>query len=129
MNLSTILWSVPIAHVTLTRTEIELLLGCSQHHYDGHCRDVGRQGGFLYGWANRLNYFNPVPNAPSVLIDDATFRQLDTCAKLLEMPLHIAETEAEQTVRHTLRGQIARALAEINAFVRAERERLLPQSP
>ena len=75
-----------IVNFTLAREEIDHLLVISARHYDGKCRDAGKQGGFIYGWMNRLNFArterSPLANEIEL---EATIQQLDTVTKILEM--------------------------------------------
>lgn len=63
----------PRAEITFLPEEAALVLSMTQAHYDGECRKAASPGGFLY----RLR---TVPQA------SLTFRQVDTLAKILEMP-------------------------------------------
>lgn len=77
---------VPKADVCFTEDEYDLMLACSEGHYDGVCRDAGCESvlyengrpGFLRSasWASHSTGGAPVA---------FTFRQLDTLAKILEV--------------------------------------------
>ena len=68
----------------LTKKRIEHLIQQSEIHYDFTCQSAGRHGGFIYGWRNQLELM-ALRNTNSVEIV-TTFREIDTCCKILEMP-------------------------------------------
>jgi hypothetical protein len=67
------------ACVRIDAAVIAYLMDCSKRHYDGHCRSVGQEGQFLYGWNNRVTWANGETTV------EASFRELDTLAKLCEV--------------------------------------------
>jgi len=46
------MWYQPQADVEVTWTEVESLMLLSERHYDVKCRELGQQGGALYGMRN-----------------------------------------------------------------------------
>ena len=68
------------AEITLTRSELEHLIDMSSKHYDTRCKLSSEQGGFIYGWMNRL--WKPEDNEVTVT---ATIRELDLITKILEV--------------------------------------------
>ena len=71
------------ACVVIDPAVIEFLLDCSKRHYDGHCKSIGEPGGFLYGWRNVILWAADRGESTSEVA--ATFRELDTLAKLCEI--------------------------------------------
>jgi hypothetical protein len=69
--------------------ELDVMLFCSERHYDGRCKQASRPGGFLYGVKNRMavdfELHSETPNQElpfhGLDVDD-----LDTLAKILETP-------------------------------------------
>lgn len=79
------------AVLELSREELDLLLVHSQQHYDGYCRSVGQpgEGAFLHGATVCQDY-----NQGGRITVSWTFRQIDTCCKLLEHPVRGFEDKA-----------------------------------
>lgn len=73
----------PIAWVPLTDLEVDILVTCSQLHYDVLCRRAGELGGFIFGWKNSTRWAveqgGPVPE------QKVTLRDIDHCLKILEV--------------------------------------------
>lgn len=65
----------------LTVVEVAILMVLSERHYDGHCKSVGKSGGFLYGLSNMVEWAKEEDrDIPSLL----TWHQVDTLCKILE---------------------------------------------
>lgn len=81
----------PLCEVSFTKEEVELMMKLSALHYDAHCREVGKVGGFLFGLNNR--YVLEVPEVVAAVGNTASlsFRQIDTLCKILEQ-IHVAKT-------------------------------------
>ena len=77
-----ILTAKPVFNFTLTRAHVDLLTRLSAVHYDSVCKAAGCVGGFLYGWNNQQQQALEQQEAAPEL--SATWRQLDTCMKILE---------------------------------------------
>ncbi len=73
----------PEFHMTLDLLVVEALMLLSKHHYDGLCRRVGGNGGFLYGWKNRRDWAE-VDGDPTCAVS-GSFRDLDLTLKLCEI--------------------------------------------
>jgi hypothetical protein len=43
-----------LTEVSFTKEDVDFLIDCSEHHYDGTCRRVSQEGGFVYGMRNVL---------------------------------------------------------------------------
>lgn len=71
--------SIPEFNINLTLEEVRAIQAIAALHYDSVCKRAGEQGGFIYGWVNRLT-----PPDPLSFVT-ATHRQLDTVCKILEM--------------------------------------------
>lgn len=71
------------AKIFFTKEEVQGLMWLSAHHYNGHCKQVGCVGGFLYGMMN--SYFElDGKQYGEDTYHDLTFRQIDTLAKITE---------------------------------------------
>jgi len=46
----------PYFVLPLTRQHIDALKVLSGHHYDAMCKMASKQGGFLFGWSNSLQF-------------------------------------------------------------------------
>lgn len=97
----------------LSQVEVDLLLLCSEHHYDLHCRSVSQSGGFLNGIRNRLKF----DTNPTHTLD---FDEIDTLCKILEGRGALTDRLNADALAERLHGY----LQEINAEVR----RLNPRS-
>lgn len=71
------------AKLTLSKAEADHLSGLAARHYDRHCRLSAQQGGFIYGW---LNMFEDGAAPGDFIVVLASFGELDTAAKILELP-------------------------------------------
>ena len=69
-----------IVNFEISREELEHLIKVSSIHYDRKCQDASKQGGFIYGWKNRLEF-----NRTDSVEVNATICELDTVTKILEM--------------------------------------------
>lgn len=105
----------PIANVTFSREELELLLDLSTNHYDGVCREfsnersIGGRPGLIRGMMNCERH------DPHYL-HQLTFRQLDTLAKILEMGIYLPDKKrAAQSI--TLGCAIRQTLISLNESV------------
>lgn len=72
---------VPRFRMIVPKPMIEALMLFSEHHYDGRCKDVGRVGGFVYGWNNMAE------DCKTEVLVRASWQQLDITLKLCESPL------------------------------------------
>ena len=76
----------------ITRAEVEHIRECSARHYDGKCKSASLQGGFVYGWRNRFDWYseggkektptNKDLNAKATV--HATRHEIDLTCKILE---------------------------------------------
>lgn len=73
---------VPEFWIALDLATAQLLQRLSIGHYDGTCISAGMVGGFIYGWCNLLS----MPPIEPGLEVKATWRQLDICLKICELP-------------------------------------------
>ncbi len=84
----------PSGELTFTKEEVELLMKLSASHYDAHCREVGKVGGFLFGLNNR--YVVEVPEVVALgNTVSLSFREIDTLCKILEQ-LNFAPHDAAE---------------------------------
>ncbi len=72
MNLKKISFS-PKVLIELPDQELDLIIECAKHHYDGTCRQAAAVGGFLHGMSN----FREHPHS-------LTLRELDLISKIVE---------------------------------------------
>jgi hypothetical protein len=106
MKLISIYFS-PTARVSFTAMELEFLMACSAHHYDGTCEDAGREGGFLFSlnsWAKHMDSLDHT----------LTWRQVDTLCKILEMPATAGELKEVELFRRVLRGKLMETMKTLN---------------
>lgn len=78
-------------NIELTQDEVRIIHTVSQKHYDATCRaasaerqDNHHQENFLTSWRNILKYYADYPDEERKPTISATWRQLDTCCKILE---------------------------------------------
>ncbi len=83
-------------------------MGLSAAHYDGHCKAVGRVGGFLYGIHNAVCEFVEPADAPVPRL--LSWREVDTLCKILE--------QARTPEGHALYDQMRTMLRDMSAEVR-----------
>ncbi len=76
------------AEITLTRKELEVIKKCSEAHYDGVCKSISREGGFIYGWFNKLGVKNSIT-------ETVTFNTCDIIAKTLEVQRYMPKEDIE----------------------------------
>lgn len=99
----------PVYRLMLTSEHTALLTKLSQLHYSPECIVAGRQGGFLFGWANQAAWAAPNDPPPAMSGGD---RELDICLKIMEMSdTPGLLTREERDVRDLLRAAIRLALA------------------
>ena len=74
----------------LTLEEMDILMACSECHYDGRCKFASFKNekdplasGFLVGWQGRMRMNHARPDLRPMEIV-ATSRELDSCMKILE---------------------------------------------
>ena len=108
---------IPQARINFTRREVDLMLMCSECHYDAVCKSLSTKGedqsgllrgnlsGLLCQLKSRIEREIPLPFL--------SFRELDTFAKCLEMYPHIGNVEAGAEA-FMLGGKLHRALKAIN---------------
>ena len=72
----------PVAEITFTQKELDLMCECSNKHYDGKCQQASRVGGFLYG----MN--NPGFDDNDTRSHSLDFGKIDTLLKILEQGVY-----------------------------------------
>lgn len=79
--------------VGLTLAHVEVLKKAADWHYDAVCQAAAKPGGFIFGWHNTLVFCSEegaeLPNC------QASFRDLDTCLKILEIANRVCIPEPE----------------------------------
>lgn len=114
MKLETIEF-VPRCALEFDADEVRLLMRLSALHYDAHCREVGKVGGFLYGLNNR--YVEVVPEVVALgNTVTLSFREIDTLCKILELG-HMTradEKKPDYEASLRLREQLGDCLRKLN---------------
>ncbi len=111
----------------LTRADIDLLILCAKHHYDGVCQEMGLAG----GEQSLKSYWKASRNGKLVILRDAylsdegertaaslTQREIDTMLKILEMRHFVPGVDME------LAGFLQRRLQEAFQAINCEYYRL-----
>ena len=93
----------------LTDNQMAVLETLSAVHYDGVCKDATKGGGFLFAWKNART------DVPAIGLR-ASFREIDTCLKILEGLMMPPPTmsEAQQIAGHKLVKSFREALVQAN---------------
>jgi len=100
----------PEFHLTISKEIVLLLSRKSKQHYDGTCRNASEQGGFIYGWVNRLNETNAT--------FPASFRQLDLTVKIFGGFIHQgSDTDYDKKRMMEYSSFVRRLLNESNEFI------------
>ena len=87
-------------HFTLSDAEFEILVRLSASHYDHVCKSASKDGGFLNRWQRSHEVWKECENPDGVKELTATFRDLDTCLKIMEMPTLITNAEQLRLLRN-----------------------------
>jgi hypothetical protein len=104
--------------IEISGAELQALLTCGEAHYDGRCRsDVGC-GGFVWGWMNTFRLDGEYgcikkllrANTDRVVVVEASFRDLDSCAKILE----VVPSDVDAEVAARLKLAMHQAMRELN---------------
>jgi len=111
----------------LTIAEVELIRKVSAKHYDSVCRNASIGEGyfpdnrnFLTSWRNTLDNYEKYPPtdediaAGFVTMVSATWRQLDTCCKILEQSNLFMLTPIDALAAKHLREDFHKGLREAN---------------
>ena len=105
-----------IVHFRLTGRELEIIFKTAEHHYDDKCKSAVIPGpnAFVNGWKNRLfmsGGFNARNRKENVEVS-ASWRDLDTVAKILEMSAYGLFENAEVAPLRTAVRALMTAIAE-----------------
>lgn len=86
--------------VIISKADIDLIIECGERHYDWRCKEAVRQGGFVWGWRNRvcmaflanLTGEFDYSNVPAETADEisVTVRQADLICKILEIGCYLS---------------------------------------
>jgi hypothetical protein len=93
-------WFMVEVDLDITKKALGVMLRCSEAHYDGKCKAASKQGGFLYGWKNHFE----LPESKNFIRVRATWRQVDTLCKILEMERHFSDRGDSQPVYQAIRA-------------------------
>ena len=110
------LHAIPSFLLTITREELAVLLDCAGTHYDSVCKSSSLQGGFLYGWKNQFFFLSDGEATPNEVNVTATWREMDTCLKILEMPRHHVAMRA-QNLSHSLRQYLRQSQTHLTHLI------------
>jgi hypothetical protein len=112
MKLDSIFFT-PKAEVSFTSAEYELMLECSAVHYDGVCKDVGKEKLFNgeAGMLWRAHRIHINTGHQSVTF---TFRELDTLAKILEMGHCLPDYMSRSLLIGQLQATLSKTLQALN---------------
>lgn len=116
----------PIATLSFNDDEIDILLRCSEAHYDADCRAAGKVGGFLYGIRNLRESHDTIQREQlergeiqfaTDATHDLTFREVDTLAKISQIGSSLFTDERPTKLHFQLRRVLKRLneLATISA--------------
>lgn len=89
----------------LTDEQLYVLQTLSSVHYDGVCKQAAKLGGFIYGWTN-ARAFTKDANLK------ASWRELDTCCKILEgigPPLNADEEDVARDLAQKFHAALSHA--------------------
>lgn len=78
------------AMLVFSLEEIDVMLDCSAHHYDGLCKDASRPPS---GWLYRLRQQEVVEPG---LAHELDWRQIDTLAKIVEVAPHLRDVKKNE---------------------------------
>jgi hypothetical protein len=109
----------PEFRMALTLEDVAILMKTSAKHYDSVCREASAtrefskdNSNFITSWQNILNSYKQFPlDEGEIGMVTATWRQIDTCLKILEQT-HIL-TDIEQVVAGRIRYDFIRALSTV----------------
>jgi hypothetical protein len=48
--------AIPKFNLVLNETLVNVLIKLSESHYDSTCKSASKQGGFLFGWRNQIEF-------------------------------------------------------------------------
>lgn len=106
--------------IKISDDEIDVLLICSDHHYDGVCNAAGRPGseGFITKWKKMKKTYEDL----GIEIDlAATFRDLDCSCKILEVSAMCERSglisKEQQLISLSLQSKMTRAMQRANQEV------------
>lgn len=117
MTITVEIRTVPRFHFLLDLDTVDAAMALARTHYDLACKQAGRIGGFLYGWANICTANNAASGDPDwdgPMTCEATPRDLDLFLKICE-PTRVAVlskliTPAQAVALDALCAVILRAL-------------------
>lgn len=90
----------------LTEEQIDLMMRCSQKHYDATCRAASVQGGIIYSWKRSYEWARE--NDGTVWPLQATSSDLDLCLKIMEYRV-IPSTDEEFAMQRDIFMKFLRA--------------------
>lgn len=102
--------AAPIAWVPLTDQQVDVLITCSQLHYDLLCRRASEPGGFIFGWKNGTRW--AAEQKDLVSAQQVTLRNIDLSLKILEVQPPTLDLEVLQR-RHDLHALLLRLADEL----------------
>lgn len=99
-----------VFYLTISKEMVDLLFRKSTDHYDTACRLASRQGGFIYGWINCVNFDTSCK---------ASFRELDLTLKICEGFNHLgSDTDNDKKLMIEYSDFVRRLLEKSNDFIK-----------
>jgi len=95
---------VPQFTIEITIPQIDVLIKMARRHYDMTCREAGAAGhgpqGFLVQWHRIISSYKEWPCEGVTPYIQASFRELDTCLKIMEYTPTLSDED------HVIRDQL-----------------------
>lgn len=98
------------AVIAFTDEELDFLIECSEHHYDGAVNSQAKQGGCLYGAKNVNTWCNESSDPDYDKSRSYNFREIDRMVSALSMSPHMENKE----IGFELRKKLFNTLKSIN---------------
>ena len=98
------------AVIVFAKAELRVLNTLAEHHYDGNCQAMAKQGGTIYGL---LNTFEADEKAEFAESWPMTFREVDLLCKICEMAVY-PHGGADVSLGVELGSELHRVLRKMN---------------
>lgn len=106
----------PEFQLELDLATVEVLCFLSSRHYDATCRQASLQGGFLFGWANRLTWYRDDPDSGEPPRCIASWSELDLTLKICELGSTFHKDSPKRTLVWEYMKKVGRILSLTNQF-------------
>lgn len=107
----------PRIYFTPSERLLDLLLKCSEAHYDSACKSAGRSDGFLARW--KLSVHSGVLlNEPAPREVEASPRDLDLTMKICEVQRYVLGKRDEEDLKllNDFRKEVGQAMVQANVW-------------